>query len=105
MELEADGTEDGMADHEEAQDQLVNNIGWFVAGAVVGMTVAILLAPQSGKKTRQLISDKTKEGKDAITGTGKDAYDRSKEMIEKGKQLVEDAADLFERGRKLVRGE
>jgi gas vesicle protein len=94
-----------MSDREEAQDQLANNIGWFVAGAVVGMTAAILLAPQSGKKTRRFISDKTKEGKEAVTDTGKEVYDRSKDMIDKGRQLVEDAADLFERGRKLVRGE
>ncbi len=92
-----------MAD-QDAQDQLANNIGWFVAGAVVGMTAALLLAPQSGKKTRQLIADKTQQGKDAVTETGKDAYDRSKEMIDKGRQLVDDAADLFERGRKLMRG-
>lgn len=89
---------------EEAQDQLASNIGWFVAGAVVGMTAAILLAPQSGKKTRRFISDKTQQGKEAVAETGKDVYDRSKEMIDKGRQLVDDAADLFERGRKLVRG-
>jgi len=93
-----------MSDQEEAQDNLANNIGWFVAGAVVGMTAAILLAPQSGKKTRRLIADKTHQGKEAVADTGKEVYDRSKEMIDKGCQLVEDAADLFERGRKLVRG-
>ena len=93
-----------MADQDEMQDQLANNIGWFVAGAVVGMTAAILLAPQSGRKTRQLIADKTQQGKEAVTETGKEVFDRSKEMIDKGRQLVEDAADLFERGRKLVRG-
>jgi len=89
---------------EDVQDQLASNIGWFVAGAVVGMTAAILLAPQSGKKTRRFISDKTQQGKEAVAETGKDVYDRSKEMIDKGRQLVDDAADLFERGRKLVRG-
>jgi gas vesicle protein len=89
---------------DEAQDQLATNIGWFVAGAVVGMTAAILLAPQSGKKTRRFISDKTQKGTEAVAEAGKDVYDRSKEMIDKGRQLVEDAADLFERGRKLVRG-
>jgi gas vesicle protein len=94
-----------MASHEEAHDQFANNIGWFVAGAVVGMTAAILLAPKSGRETRHIISEKTKEGKEAVAETGKDAFDRSKEMIDKGRQLVEDAADLFERGRKLVRGE
>src|SRR5579871_4650491 len=93
-----------MSDHEEAQDTLANNIGWFVVGSVVGMTAAVLFAPQSGQKTRQLISDKTHQGKDAVAGTGKEVFDRSREMIDKGRQLVEDAADLFERGRKLVRG-
>lgn len=93
-----------MSNHEEALDNLANNIGWFVAGAVAGMAAAILLAPQSGRKTRQFISYKTQQGKEAVTGTGKEVYDRGKEMIDKGRQLVEDAADLFERGRKLVRG-
>ncbi|HUD99332.1 MAG TPA: YtxH domain-containing protein [Bryobacteraceae bacterium] len=93
-----------MFDHDKAQDNLANNIGWFVAGTVVGLTVAVLLTPQSGKDARQFIAGKTQQGKDAVTGTGKEVYDRSKDMIDKGRQLVEDAADLFDRGRKLVRG-
>ena len=88
----------------EDEDSLATNLGWFVAGAVVGMTAAILLTPQTGKQTRRLIADKTQQGKDAVADTGKEVYDRSKEMIDKGRQLVEDAADLFDRGRKLVRG-
>jgi gas vesicle protein len=93
-----------MFDHADAQDNLANNIGWFVAGTVVGMTVAILLTPKSGKQTRQIIAGKTQQSKEAVTETGKEVYDRSKETIDKGRQLVEDAADLFDRGRKLVRG-
>jgi gas vesicle protein len=91
-----------MFDNDE--DNLANNIGWFVAGAGVGMTAALLLAPQSGKKTRKIIADKTQQGKEAVADTGKEVYDRSKEMIDQGRQLVEDAADLFDRGRKMVRG-
>jgi gas vesicle protein len=90
-----------MSDH---QEDFVNNMGWFVAGAVAGMTAALLLAPQSGKRTRRLIADKTQQGRDAVTETGKDVVDRGKDMVDKGRQLVEDAVDLFERGRKLVRG-
>ncbi len=94
-----------MSDQVDAQEnQLASNIGWFVVGAVVGLTAAVLLAPQSGKETRQFITDKTQQGRDAMAETGKDVYERSKEIIDKGRQLVEDAADLFERGRKLVRG-
>jgi gas vesicle protein len=90
-----------MSDH---QEDIVNNIAWFVAGAVAGMATALLLAPQSGKRTRRLIADKTQQGRDAVTDTSKEVVDRGKDMVEKGRQLVEDAVDLFERGRKLVRG-
>jgi len=89
---------------EQESSDLTSNLAWFVAGAVVGMTAAILIAPQSGKDTRRLISDKTHQSADAVTGTGKDVFERSKEMVEKGRQLVVDALDLVERGRKLVRG-
>jgi len=94
-----------MSDHEDFRDTLASNIGWFVAGTVVGLTVAVLFAPQSGSETRHIISDKAKLGKEAVAEKGKDVYDRSKDMIDQGRQLVEDAANLFERGRKLVRGE
>jgi len=96
-----------MADQEEAQDQqdqLASNIGWFVVGTVVGMAAALLLAPQSGKKTREFLAEKTQQSAGAVADTGKDIYDRSKDMIDQGRQLVEDAAGLIERGRKLVRG-
>jgi gas vesicle protein len=90
-----------MSDH---QEDFVNNMGWFIAGAVAGMTAALLLAPQSGKRTRRYLADKTQQGREAIEETGKDVVDRGKDMVDKGRQLVEDAVDLFERGRKLVRG-
>jgi gas vesicle protein len=91
-----------MSHHEDAD--VVNNLTWFIAGAVAGMTAALLLAPQSGKRTRRLLADKTQQGRDAVSETGKDVVDRSKDMVDKGRQLVEDAVELFDRGRKLVRG-
>ena len=84
-----------MFDQEEAQDNnLANTIGWFVAGTVVGMTLSILLAPQSGEETRQLISDKTKQGKDAVAKKGEDVYGRSKEVIDQGRQMFRGARDF-----------
>ena len=92
-----------MSHHDEAQD-VMNSIGWFVAGAVAGMTAALLLAPQTGKKTRRILADKAQQGREAVEDTGKEVVDRGKDMVDKGRQLVEDAVELFERGRKLVRG-
>ena len=98
-----------MANHdrdEEAirDEQTVSTLAWFITGAIVGVTAAILYAPQSGKKTRRYISDKAQEGREAMESAGQEIADVSRDMFERGRKLVEDAADLFERGRKLVKG-
>jgi gas vesicle protein len=79
-------------------------LAWFLTGAIIGATVAVLYAPKSGKDTRQLISDKTQQGKEAVTETSQDIVGASRDMFERGRKLVDDAADLFDRGRKLVKG-
>jgi gas vesicle protein len=88
----------------DTHDDESNSLAWFLTGAIIGATVAILYAPKSGKDTRQFISDKTQQGREAVTETSKDIADAGKEMFERGRKLVEDAAELFERGRKLVKG-
>jgi gas vesicle protein len=94
-------SEDVREEMDEVQSESTNRLAWFLTGAIIGATVAILYAPKSGKDTRQYISDKSR---DAIGDTGKNIVDASREMFERGRQLVDDAADLFERGRKLVKG-
>ena len=89
---------------EHYQDEGTSRLAWFLTGVVLGATVAVLYAPKSGKDTRQFISEKTQQGKDAVTETSKDMVEASKEMFDRGRKLVEDAADLFDRGRKLVKG-
>ena len=81
-----------------------NNIGWFLAGAVIGAAAALLLAPHSGKDTRKYLSKTTKDGREAMEASGRELMDRGKELYDRGKQIAEDATDLFERGRKLVQG-
>jgi gas vesicle protein len=89
---------------EITEDQVSSRIAWFFVGAVIGAAAAILYAPQSGKDTRDYLSKKTQESRDAVETTSRDIVERSRDVYEKGRQLVDDAADLFERGRKLVRG-
>jgi gas vesicle protein len=93
-----------MFEKHQNETEGASRLAWFLTGAIIGATVAILCAPKSGKDTREFISEKTQQGKDAVTETGKDVVEAGKEVFERGRKLVEDAADLFERGRKLVRG-
>jgi gas vesicle protein len=88
----------------EQQDQSASSIAWFMTGALIGATVAVLYAPKSGKDTRQYLSDRAQQGKEAVGSASDNLVDTSKEMFDRGRKLVEDAAELFERGRKLVRG-
>jgi gas vesicle protein len=89
---------------ENAEEQTVNRLAWFLVGVVIGAGAAILYAPKSGRDTRLLIAQKTNEGREAVETAGHDVVERSRDLFVKGRQLVDDAADLFERGRKLVRG-
>jgi gas vesicle protein len=89
---------------EDEGDSGSNRLAWFITGAIIGATVALLYAPKSGKHTRQLITEKTQQSKEAVTDTSAQIADASRDMFERGRKVVEDAADLFERARKLVRG-
>ena len=95
---------DERAESHQCQSQATSNIAWFFTGAFIGAAAAILYAPQSGKQTRQYLSYKTQQGREAVESAGQDIADASKDMFERGRKLVDDAADLFERGRKLVKG-
>jgi gas vesicle protein len=77
---------------------------WFIAGAVLGASVALLYAPKTGKDNREYISGKADESLGAITESGKQLMDQGKELYDRGRKLAEEAAELFERGRKMVQG-
>jgi gas vesicle protein len=89
----------------QEQETSSNNLAWFLTGAMIGAVVAILFAPKSGKDTRQFLSGKAQQGKDAVAEGARDAVDAGRDMFDRGRKLVEDAANLFDRGRKLVRGD
>ncbi len=84
-----------------------NNSGslvWFVAGAAIGASIALLYAPQSGRDTRRYLNKKSRQGRDVLEDTGRDLADKGRELYKKGRGLADDAAELFERGRKIVEG-
>ena len=77
---------------------------WFVAGAALGAAVALLYAPQAGDRTRRMISRKAKEGREVLSESGRDLLDKGRDLYEKGRQVADDAAELFEKGRSMVKG-
>jgi gas vesicle protein len=80
------------------------NFLWFVAGAAIGATVALLYAPQSGEKTRKILKARTREGREALMENSQELMDKGRELYEKGLRVADEAAELIERGRKIVEG-
>jgi len=85
---------------QESGDKVV----WFLAGAAIGAAIALLYAPASGEETRAKLLDKANEGRDLLGDRGRDLMDRGRELYSKGKTMADDAAEMLERGRKIVEG-
>jgi gas vesicle protein len=77
---------------------------WFFAGAAIGASIALLYAPQTGRDTRRLIKKKALKGREAALDTSRDFLDKGRELFEKGREVADEAAEMFERGRRLVQG-
>jgi gas vesicle protein len=73
--------------------------GFFVRGAVFGVALALLLAPRSGRETREILSEKGNEIKDKTLDMVKETTTRVQEsfndtrvMLEETFKNVKDAA-------------
>ena len=81
-----------------------DSLVWFLLGAAMGASVALLYAPQSGDRTRRMLGRKLAEGREALEDQGTELLEKSRELFEKGRKVADDAAELFEKGRSMVKG-
>jgi gas vesicle protein len=67
----------------------------FFIGGLVGAGVALLLAPQSGKETRQKIKGLTDDAKEKATKYAEEVKSKVTSAVGKGKELVEEKKSLI----------
>jgi len=72
---------------------------YFLMGGFIGAAVALLLAPQSGEKTRRLLDDMYQEGADHL---GEKIRDGKDFIAEKSREVVEDVEEKIEQGKETV---
>lgn len=73
-----------------------NLIGGLLVGAVIGVSVGILLAPQSGKKTMSKASKKSKRFVRELKNTVDSSFDSLKTQYNKG------VSDTAKRGKEVI---
>ena len=86
---------DHMHEMNEGADYSVGTAA-FVAGALIGAGIALLLAPQSGAETRNMLRDYAGRAKDEVEKRSKEAKATLDTAVERGKQAYE---SVKERGR------
>jgi len=85
--------------HEEdemATKQWQSTASGVLIGLGVGVGLGILLAPKSGKDTRDQIVSTVKDGIDGALAQGENITRRAQQRLEEARQRVKDAAEAAE---------
>jgi gas vesicle protein len=72
----------------------------FIAGAVIGAGVALLLAPCSGEETRRRLGDTARRWRDEGKNRVNQARETINEIREDAKQAIETGREAFAQGRR-----
>ena len=78
-----------------SEDNTGTQVGFFLAGLGIGAVVALLLAPRSGKETREFIVNKAEEGRDFVVTKSEEIRRQAEDAVEKGKDLVNKQKELL----------
>jgi gas vesicle protein len=88
---------------ERQRSGFVGILGGLIIGSVAGAVAMLLLAPQSGKKTRMLIQDKGIELRDRATGMVDEAFEQVRSNTSKiAASGITKADELKEQGQDLL---
>ena len=79
----------------------------FLAGAIIGVGAALLLAPQSGAETRKLLRNYAEKAEEEALEKAKEAKVALDKAIEQGKQFVNEKKTVltaaFEAGKEAMK--
>src|SRR5262245_63543256 len=84
-------------------------LGWFALGALAGAAAALLLAPKTGRETRDLLVERGGEMLKKAQDKAGETQGRAGDLFEKGREYFEEQtqrlSSAFEAGRNAVREE
>ena len=79
-----------------------SNAAWFIAGLAVGVAGAILLAPRSGRETRESIAGAASRGKEFADRKRTDVAEFSRSVAGQGREFASAAKDAIDKGREKL---
>ena len=87
-----------------------DRIALFLLGTALGAAVTLLVAPESGARTRRALRRRGQDTADYVVDAGKELVERCEDLYKRSGELVDDAAHelsekyraLYERSKELV---
>jgi gas vesicle protein len=91
------------------QNDAAGYLGWFFLGGLIGAAAALLLAPRTGRETRELLAEHSGEFARRAQEMATDAQGRAGEWLDKSRELFEEQTQrlmtAFEAGKDAMREE
>ena|ERR1700733_5216127 len=69
-------------------ENMIPKGNYFLVGLSVGSLISVQFAPKSREKTREYITNKTREGNELARKKGLELRDRGEEAFERSKRIV-----------------
>lgn len=82
-----------MSDNSDDRNVALNFLAGLGVGALAGAVAALLLAPKSGRETREDIKSSAEELKDKADKAMHDLSESSEELVKKSKELLENTKE------------
>jgi gas vesicle protein len=87
---------------------------WFAIGASIGAGIALLYAPKAGRDTRRYLRRKAEDARETVVDAGEELrervadvgetlLDRGRGVYRRAASAAEDAAGLFDAGRRKIK--
>ncbi len=93
----------------EERGDAAGYLGWFFLGTLVGVGVALLLTPRTGRETRDLLKEKGEEFARRAGEFTSEAQIKAGDLFEKGRELFEEQTQrlvsAFEAGKAAMKEE
>ena len=91
------------------QNDAAGYLGWFFLGGLIGAAAGLLLAPRTGRETRELLVEHSGEFARRAQEMATDAQGRAGEWLDKSRELFEEQTQrlmtAFEAGKDAMREE
>jgi gas vesicle protein len=84
-------------------------LGWFFLGALAGSAAALLMAPRTGRETREILAERSGDLFKRAQGAADETQSRAAGLFDRGRDYFEEQshrlASAFEAGRAAMREE